>query len=139
MFYVFYDAEVLATWTGAQIPSQVRQWADELAAAYVLQLAAAGGRLERKNDYRQWALDLLAEVKAYLLAGKPIIAPDGSVVPGRTTPALTGAGLRGPVSSSRDLDVVFDEEPLKDLVENHSRPGEERTFPTEREVWEDDG
>lgn len=137
MFYVFYTAETLATWTGAQIPSQVNQWADELAAAYCLHFASAGGRVERKDNYRQWALDLLAEIKAFLLSGKPIIGTDGEVIPGRTTPALSGAGLRGPVSSSFDLDVVFDEEPLKDLVENHSRPGEDRTFKTEREVWGD--
>lgn len=126
IFKQYYDVDTVDGWTGSDIPVMVSDWADELAAAYCVLIASVGGRLDRKNDYKGWAMNVIQEVKEWLRQGMPILDADGEIIDGRGGIERSAAGLRGPAVSSLACTEVFDDESLRDLVEYHGDPS--RTF-----------
>ncbi len=132
-----YPKATLDSWTGSEIPLQVQDWADELAAAFTLHLASTGGRVDRKDNYRDWAKDLIMGIKEFLMKGGVIIGADGEIVEGLTTPEKSAAGVRGPASTGSHTSEIFTEKPIEDLVELHGDGTEPREFTTEKEAYGD--
>lgn len=134
LFRQYYSKEILESWISLAIPQQVRDWADEIAAAHALALAAAGGRIERKDNYREWAEAVLKEVRSFLSSGGILLDIDHNVIQGLKTPTQSAAGIRGPRVSTQETPRVFSEGILKWLVERDAIV--QRSYTTEEEFME---
>lgn len=117
----FYGADEVSTWehtdTGTTVPPLVYDWSVELAAAQALHHAAASGRLERREHFRDWIAEILQRIKDWL-AEYDIQDVDGEIIEQLTTPERSQG--RGPVVSDQGREEVFNDSVLEDLVENHS-------------------
>lgn len=131
IFRRHYSKETLEGWVAKDVPEQVKDWADELAAAYFLNLQSMGGKIQRKDSYREQAQDILKEVNMFLKSGQVLVDVNNEVILGLETPELSAAGVRGPRVSTAEASRVFTERPLKCLVETDS--AYPRSFITEEE------
>ena len=135
MFRRYYAKATLEGWVAQDVPEPVKDWADQLAACYALQLGATGGRIARKDSYWEDAKKLLQEVKQFLEDGEVLVDVENEIIPGLQSPEHSAAGIRGPRVSTREATRVFNEEPLKALVECDSPCP--REYVTEEESIED--
>jgi len=133
LMIMYYPEDTVASWVNADIPPIVKDWANELAAAYALHEAAASGRMDRKNEFEEWISRVIQKVIEWLSEAKLIQAPDGSIIEARTTPI--NANRKGPVSSARFREPVFDDETLREMVEVYSR--NPRNYMTDEEAEAD--